>query len=138
MPDAVLRGLWDIQQGDPAAYNDYLAKMGGTLAMLKLSWKVNETRDLLEEGKIGNTQLSDAEMEIMEARLNRLVRERDRFIGEKKRSSWSDMPCPSCGDPDRPTAAPAGVDGGGGHRLVPTRVRQGSRFGAQSVMGYGY
>ena len=84
MPDAVLRGLYDIWDTDPAAYDDYLAKMGGTLAMLKLSWKVNETRDLLEEGKIGNTQLSEAEMEIMDARLNRLERERDRFIGEKE------------------------------------------------------
>ena len=58
--------------------------MGGAFAMLKLSWKVSETRDLLEEGKIGNAQLSEAEMEIMEARLNRLERERDRFIGEKE------------------------------------------------------
>ena len=96
MPDAVLRGLWDIQQSDPAAYNDYLAKMGGAFAMLKLSWKVNETRDLLEEGKIGNTQLSDAEMEIMEARLNRLISAKG-TASSARRSSWSATPCPSCG-----------------------------------------
>jgi len=136
MPDAVLRGLWDIQQTDPAAYNDYLAKMGGTLAMLKLSWKVNETRDLLEEGKIGNTQLSDAEMEIMEARLNRLVRERDRFIGEKELMERHAMPVMQAILTDQRrlqqesagAAVIAGIDTG----------TAGSRFGAQSVMGYGY
>ena len=84
MPDGILKGMYEIRQSDPAAYRDYLAKMSGTFAMLKLSWKVNETRDLLEEGKIENTQMSEAELEILEARLARLMRERDRFISEKE------------------------------------------------------
>ena len=84
MPDGILRGMYEIRQSDPAAYRDYLEKMSGTFAMLKLSWKVNETRDLLEEGKIENTQMSEAELEILEARLARLMRERDRFISEKE------------------------------------------------------
>lgn len=84
MPDGILKGMYEIRQSDPAAYVDYMAKMSGTFAMLKLSWKVNETRDLLEEGVLDNTQLSEAELEILEARLARLVRERDRFISEKE------------------------------------------------------
>ena len=136
MPDAVLRGLWDIQQSDPAAYNDYLAKMGGTFAMLKLSWKVNETRDLLEEGKIGNTQLSEAEMEIMEARLNRLIRERDRFIGEKELMERHVLPimrevlAHRQQQRDRVAAGALAAD-------ADTGVAA-NRFGLQLPLGYGY
>ena len=136
MPDAVLRGLWDIQQSDPAAYNDYLAKMGGTFAMLKLSWKVNETRDLLEEGKIGNTQLSEAEMEIMEARLNRLIRERDRFIGEKELMERHALPimrevlAHRQQQRDQVAAGALAAD-------ADTGVAA-NRFGLQLPLGYGY
>ena len=136
MPDAVLRGLWDIREVDPAAYNDYLAKMGGAFAMLKMSWKVNETRDLLEEGKIGNTQLSDAEMQIMEARLNRLERERDRFIGEKELMERHALPimrevlAHRREQQERATggALVAGADSG----------VAANRFGVQLPLGYGY
>ena len=136
MPDAVLRGLYDIWDTDPAAYNDYLAKMGGTLAMLKLSWKVNETRDLLEEGKIGNTQLSDAEMEIMEARLNRLERERDRFIGEKELMERHALPImrevlAHRRELQDRAAAAALIAKHDSSRAV-------NRFGLQTPMGYGY
>ena len=136
MPDAVLRGLWDIWDTDPAAYNDYLAKMGGNLAMLKLSWKVNETRDLLEEGKIGNTQLSEAEMEIMEARLNRLERERDRFIGEKELMERHALPIMRevlnhrREQQDRVAVGALAAD-------ADSSVRS-NRFGLQTPMGYGY
>ena len=136
MPDAVLRGLWDIREVDPAAYNDYLAKMGGAFAMLKMSWKVNETRDLLEEGKIGNTQLSDAEMEIMEARLNRLERERDRFIGEKELMERHALPImrevlAHRREQQERAAGGALVAG------ADTGVRA-NRFGVQLPLGYGY
>ena len=136
MPDAVLRGLWDIQQTDPAAYNDYLAKMGGAFAMLKLSWKVNETRDLLEEGKIGNTQLSEAEMEIMEARLNRLERERDRFVGEKELMERHALPimrevlAHRRQQQDKVAAGALAAD-------ADSSVAA-NRFGVQLPMGYGY
>ncbi|MDE0205340.1 MAG: conjugal transfer protein TraH, partial [Candidatus Tectomicrobia bacterium] len=44
MPDAVLRGVYDIGQIDPSAYNDYMGKLASNIALVKLSWKVNETR----------------------------------------------------------------------------------------------
>ena len=136
MPDAVLRGLWDIQQTDPAAYNDYLGKMSGNFAMLKLSWKVNETRDLLEEGKIGNTQLSEAEMEIMEARLNRLVRERDRFIGEKELMERHALPIMRevlAHRREQQERAAGGALAAGADTSVAA-----NRFGLQLPIGYGY
>ena len=136
MPDAVLRGLWDVQQADAAAYNDYLAKLGGAFAMLKLSWKVNETRDLLEEGTIDNTRLSDAELDILRARLERLVRERDRFIGEKELMERHALPIMHAVLADQRrlqgesmgAAVVAGVDTGAAA----------NRFGAQNALGYGY
>ena len=136
MPDAVLRGLYDIWDTDPAAYDDYLSKMGGTLAMLKLSWKVSETRDLLEEGKIGNTQLSEAEMEIMDARLKRLERERDRFIGEKELMERHALPimreviAHRREMQDRAATAALIAD--------HDSTRTVNRFGLQTPMGYGY
>ena len=136
MPDAVLRGLWDVQQADAAAYNDYLAKLGGTFAMLKLSWKVNETRDLLEEGTIDNSRLSDAELDILQARLERLVRERDRFIGEKELMERHALPIMHAilaeqrqlQEASMGAAVLAGVDTG----------TMANRFGAQNGLGYGY
>ena len=136
MPDAVLRGLWDIREVDPAAYDDYLAKLSGTLAMLRLSWKVNETRDLLEEGKIANTQLSDAEMEIMEARLNRLERERDRFIGEKELMERHALPIMRevlAHRHEQQERATGGALVAGADSSVAA-----NRFGVQLPLGYGY
>lgn len=136
MPDAVLRALHDISEGDPAAYDDYLNKMGGNFAMLKLSWKVNEARDLLEEGTIDNTQLSDAEIDILQARLDRLLRERDRFVSEKELMERHALPIMrevlahqrEQQDVASGAALIAGVNTGTAD----------NRFGAQTGMGYGY
>jgi hypothetical protein len=117
-------------------YNDYLAKMSGAFAMLKLSWKVSETRDLLEEGKIGNTQLSDAEMEIMEARLNRLLRERDRFIGEKELMERHALPVMREVLTHRRRQQDR-VAGGALAADSDTSVAA-NRFGLQLPLGYGY
>ena len=136
MPDAVLRGLYDIHQIDPAAYNDYLAKLSGNLTMLKLSWKVRETRDFLEEGTIDNTQLSEAELDIMKARLNRLMRESERLISEKALAERHVLPIMREIVADRrerliaaaEAALTAGVDSNAAA----------NRFGAQLPLGYGY
>ena len=136
MPDAVLAGLYDIGQSDPAAYNDYLSKLSGSLAMLKLSWKVNETRDLLEEGTIDNTQLAEAEIEIMQARLNRLMRERDRFISEKELAERHALPVLREIIADRRERQMADAEA-----MLAADVDTGAadnRFGVQLPIGYGY
>ena len=69
MPHGVLQGLHDIRQVDPTAYAAYRDKLAGTFTMLGLSWRVNELRDLLEEGMLDNTELSEAEEDIIKARL---------------------------------------------------------------------
>ena len=67
-----------------AAYAGYRDKLAGNFTMLALSWRVGELRDLLEAGMLDNTELSEAEADIIKARLARLERERDRFISEKE------------------------------------------------------
>ena len=136
MPDAILRGLGELRAVHPAAYQDYLAKLSGTFAMLKLSWKVNETRDLLEEGMLDNTLLSEAEEDIIKARLARLERERDRFIGEKELMERHALPIMReilADYRERQGGAGAAMLASGVGRVLP-----GSILGIQLPLGYGY
>ena len=136
MPNGVLQGMYDIKQVDPGAYQDFLGKLSGTFTMLKLSWRVSELEDLLEEGMLDNTQLSEAEEEIIKARLGRLSRERDRLIREKELAERHALPILQAilqDHQERQTGAAgvamsAGVDG----------ATVDNQFGAQNSMGYGY
>ncbi len=92
MPDGILRGLYEIRQADPGSYVQYVSKVSGVFALMKLSWLINETRDKLEEGILDNPQLGEAEQEVMELRLERLLRERDRFISEKEQMERHALP----------------------------------------------
>jgi len=136
MPDAVLRGLWDIGQIDPAAYNDYLGKLGSNMALVKLTWKVNETRDHLEEGTIDNPNLDEPSQEIMALRIKRLMRESERFISEKERAERHVLPVMREVLAHRQeqlrkvVGAPLIADSGTGQSV--------NRFGLQNPMGYGY
>ena len=136
MPNGVLQGMYDIKQVDPGAYQDFLGKLSGTFAMLKLSWQVSETEDRLEEGMLDNPEMGEAEADTLRARLKRLSRERDRLIREKELAERHVLPILQAilqDHQERQRAAGevafgAGVDGG-------TVANQ---FGAQNSMGYGY
>ena len=136
MPDAVLKGLYDIRQSDGRAYTDYANKLAGNLAMLKLSWRAKELRDLLEEGMIANTKLSDAELDLLKARLNRVNREVDRFVSEKTLAERHMLPVMReiVGDHRERQIAAAEAILGAGKDLARTE----NQFGAQTLMGYGY
>ena len=92
MPDGVLGGMYEIRQADPATYQQYVRKLSGVFALLKMSWRINETRDKLEEGMLDNPKLGEAEQEVLEIRLARLERERDRFISEKEQMERHVLP----------------------------------------------
>ena len=92
MPDGVLDGMYEIRQADPAMYQQYVRKLSGVFALLKMSWRINETRDKLEEGMLDNPRLGEAEQEVLEIRLARLERERDRFISEKEQMERHVLP----------------------------------------------
>ena len=136
MPHGVLQGLNDIRRVDPAAYASYRDKLAGTFTMLGLSWRINELRDLLEEGMLDNTELSEAEEDIIKARLARLERERDRFIGEKELTERHALPVLQAilVDARQRQRAAGGVMVAAG---VDTATPD-NQFGAQHPMGYGY
>ena len=92
MPDGILQGLYEIRQADAATYQQYVSKVSGVFALMKLSWRINETRDQLEEGMLDNPELGEAEQEVLEVRLARLEHERDRFIREKEQMERHVLP----------------------------------------------
>ena len=135
-PDAVLRGLYDIGQHDPAAYNDYLNKLAANMALVKLRWKVNETRDRFEEGTIDNPDLDEASQEILELRLARLMREMARFISEKETTERHVLPVMREIVADRRERQIAAFEATLSADVDSSRPA--NRFGAQLPLGYGY
>ena len=136
LPNGVLQAMYDIKQVDPTAYQDYLGKLAGTFTMLKLSWRVSETEDLLEEGMLNNTQLSEAEADIIRARLKRLSRERDRLIREKELAERHALPILQAILQDHQERQGAAAGAAIAARVDGATVA--NRFGAQNSMGYGY
>ena len=136
MPHGVLRALYDIKQVDAAAYAGYRDKLAGNFTMLALSWRVGELRDLLEAGMLDNTELSEAEADIIKARLERLERERDRFISEKELMERHAVPVLQAILQDHRERKQAARDmmAGAGVDTATTA----NRFGAQHPLGYGY
>ena len=136
MPYGVLRALYDIKEIDPMAYAGYRDKLAGNFTMLALSWRVGELRDLLEAGMLDNTELSEAETDIIEARLTRLERERDRFIGEKELLERHALPVMQAILQDYRERKQ-----GAGRMMAGVEVdtaTPANRFGAQHPLGYGY
>ena len=136
MPDSVLRAIYDIGLTDTDAYNDYLAKLAANMALVKLSWKVNETRDHLEEGTLDNPDLDEASQEILELRLARLMQENERFIREKETAERHVLPvmreiiAHQREQMEKIAAAALIAD------TDTSEMR--NRFGLQNPLGYGY
>ena len=136
MPYGVLEALRTMRDTDPDAYAEYRDKLAGNFTMLGLHWRVDELRDLLEEGMLDNTRFGEAEEDIIRARPDRLERERDRFIREKELMERHALPIlRAILDDDRERDEAAG--------LALVSVGQGtaapaSRFGHQLPLGYGY
>ena len=136
MPDGILEGLYDIRQADPAVYQQYVRKVSGVFALLKMSWRINETRDLLEEGMLDNPDLGDAEQEVLEIRLARLERERDRFIGEKEMMERHALPVLQAiirDHRERQLAASEAL-----LNIGKDMATVDNQFGAQTPIGYDY
>ena len=134
MPDGILDGMYEIRQADPATYQQYVRKLSGVFALLKMSWRINETRDKLEEGMLDNPRLGGAEQEVLEIRLARLERERDRFIGEKEQMERHVLPVLQEIVRDyreRQIGAAEAIMG-----IGKDTGTTGNQFGAQTPMGY--
>lgn len=136
MPYGVLRALHQLRETDPQAYANYEEKVAAVFTMLRLSWQVNELRDLLEEGVLDNPQLSEAEVEMIRSRLVRLERERDRFFREQEQLDHHARPLLQQILADfeaRGNMARGHAVGVGGNRTTGP-----ARFGDQTPMGHGY
>ena len=136
MPFGVLRGLARIQASDPAAARDYMGKLANSMAMVRLSWRVGELRDQLEEGMQNNSRLSDAEIDVIKGKLGRLMIERDRLIAEKELAERHVLPVMQAvlrDDQARREMAATLAVGAGADMNLPD-----NRFGRQNAMGYGY
>ena len=85
---------------------------------------------------LDNTELSEAEEAIIQARLSRLERERDRFISEKELTERHALPVLQAilADARQRQQAAGGVMVAAG---VDTATPD-NQFGAQHPMGYGY
>ena len=136
LPNGVMAALYDIKQVDPTAYQDYLGKLAGVFTILKLSWRVSETEDRLEEGMLDNPQLGEAEAAVLRAQLKRLSRERDRLIREKELAERHALPILEAilQDHQERQGAAAGMAIASGVDAAMV-VNQ---FGVQNSMGYGY
>jgi hypothetical protein len=136
MPHGALRALYNISLESPAAYEQYAHKLAGAMTLLKMSWKIGETRDLLEEGMLDNPEMDEPGMEVIRTRLARLERERERFVSEKELADRHVLPVlESIFDDNRnlqKRATRAGLLAG-----LDTGTAA-NRFGAQNPMGYGY
>ena len=136
MPDGILAGLYDIRQTDPAVYQQYVRKVSGVFALLKMSWRINETRDMLEEGMLDNPDLGEAEQEVLEIRLARLERERDRFISEKEMMERHALPVLQAiirDHRERQLAASEAL-----LNIGKDAATVDNQFGAQTPIGYDY
>ena len=136
MPYGVLEALWRMEQTDPVAYANYRDKLAGNFTMLGLHWRVDELRDLLEEGMLDNTKFGEAEEDIIRARLERLGRERNRFIREKELLERHALPVLQAILEDNRQR-----DDDAGSAVVSASVgatTAAGQFGRQLPLGYGY
>ena len=136
MTDGILEGLYEIRQADAALYQQYVSKVSGVFALMRLSWRINETRDKLEEGMLDNPELGEAEREVLEIRLTRLERERDRFISEKEQMERHVLPVLQAIVRDyreRQLGAAEAIVGIGKNLTTVD-----NRFGRQTPIGYDY
>ena len=137
LPHGVLQGLHDIREVDPNAYAHYREQLAGTFTMLGLSWRVNELRDLLEEGMLDNTELSEAEGRHHPGAVD--------TPGAGARPLHQREGAGRAPRPAHPAGHPGGRETAAERRRAASWSPPGSitatpdnQFGAQHPMGYGY
>ena len=136
MPHGALHALCDISNQSYEAYNLYAHKLAGAMTLVKMSWKIGEALDELEEGMMANPDMDEPGMEVIRTRMARLERERERFVSEKELADRHVVPVFEAifGDHKRMLLESAGAGLTAG---VDTSL-PGNRFGAQNALGYGY
>ena len=136
MPGGVLFSLAGLRITDELAYDAYRSKLAGNLALVKLNWKVHELQDHLDEGMLTNTELGEAERDIIVQRQERLRREMRRVVQEKELAEAHVLPVMESvlrdHESEQRRAARRGMGAPADRRM------SGNRWGTQNSLGYSY
>ena len=136
MPGGVLVGLAGLRNSDTYAYNSYRSKLAGNMALVKLNWKVNELQDQLDEGMLTNTELGEAEREVIVQRQERLRREMRRVVQEKELAEKHVMPVMKAVMMEHEVAQREAARRG--MAAAADRGTPGNEWGRQNSLGYEY
>lgn len=136
MPGGVLISLAGLRDTDAIAYDAYRNKLAGNLALVKLNWKVHELQDHLDEGMLTNTELGEAERDVIVQRQARLRREMRRVVQEKELAEAHVLPVMENvlrdHELEQRRAARRGM------QAPPDTSVSGNQWGAQNPLGYSY
>lgn len=136
IPGGVLISLAGLRDTDALAYDAYRNKLAGNLALVKLNWKVHELQDHLDEGMLTNTELSEAERDVIMQRQARLRREMRRVVQEKELTETHVLPVMESVLREHELGQRRAARRGMGS---PTdRSVSGNRWGTQNSLGYSY
>ena len=136
MPGGVLVSLAGLRNTNEFAYDAYRSKLAGNLALAKLNWKVHELQDHLDESILTNTELGEAERDVIAQRQTRLRREMQRVVQEKELSETHVLPVMESVLRDHAAGQRRAARRGMG--APADRSISGNQWGAQNSLGYSY
>ncbi len=136
MPGGVLVSLAGLKKVDGLAYEAYRDKLASNLALVKLNWKVSELQDRLDEGMLTNTELGEAERQVIVQRQERLRREMRRLVREKELAEKHVLPVMQSVMRDHESQQRAAARRG--MRSPADTSTSGNRWGMQNPLGYSY
>lgn len=136
IPGGVLVSLAGLRRTDELAYNTYRSKLASNLALAKLNWKVHELQDHLDEGVLTDTELGEAERDVITQRQARLQREMRRVVQEKELAETHVLPVMESVLRDH--AAEQWRAARRGMESPADRSVSGNQWGAQNSLGYSY
>lgn len=136
IPGGVLVSLAGLRGTDEIAYDTYRNKLASTLALAKLNWKVHELQDHLDEGMLTDTELGEAERDVIAQRQARLRREMRRVVQEKELAETHVLPVMESVLRDH--AAEQQRAARRGMESPADKSVSGNQWGAQNSLGYSY
>lgn len=136
MSGSVITALADMRVNDPAAYGAYRNKLAGTMALVRLNWKVHELHEHLDESVLANPELGEPEKEIVQGRQRRLKDELRRVVEHKEMAERHVLPVMENLVADHRESQRQAA--GRGLR-APADLSVGeNQWGRQNTMGYSY
>ena len=136
MSGSVITALADMRVNDPAAYGAYRNKLAGTMALVRLNWKVHELHEHLDESVLANPELGEPEKEIVQGRQRRLKDELRRVVEHKEMAERHVLPVMENLVADHRESQREAA--GRGLRAPADLSVSENQWGRQNTMGYSY